>query len=82
MQEAYKPGHKPDKTRTPRSQNLDCQCRCLVPWRMNIGGVLFDAWVSGFAATARAYVQAIERLVGIDASLISVGPGRDQVIRK
>ncbi len=33
-------------------------------------------------ATARAYVQAIERLVGIDAPLISVGPGRDQVIRK
>ena len=31
---------------------------------------------------ARDYVTAIERLTGVPASLISVGPERDQVIRR
>jgi adenylosuccinate synthase len=33
-------------------------------------------------AAARDYVAAIESIVGVDAAVISVGPGRDQVIRK
>jgi adenylosuccinate synthase len=33
-------------------------------------------------ATARAYVEAIEAQVGVPIRLISVGPGRDQVIHK
>ncbi|MEE2886981.1 MAG: adenylosuccinate synthase [Planctomycetota bacterium] len=33
-------------------------------------------------AAARDYVEEIERLIGISSAVVSVGPGRDQVIRK
>jgi adenylosuccinate synthase len=33
-------------------------------------------------AAARRYVERIEELVGVRTSWISVGPGRDQVIRR
>ena len=33
-------------------------------------------------AAARAYVERLEQLVGVPAFLISVGPGREQVIRR
>ena len=33
-------------------------------------------------ATARDYVAAIERHTGLPVGTISVGPGRDQVIRR
>jgi adenylosuccinate synthase len=33
-------------------------------------------------ANARAYVERIEEILGIPTSVVSVGPGRDQVIRK
>ena len=33
-------------------------------------------------AEARSYVERIEALVGVRVSVISVGPGREQVIRR
>ena len=48
----------------------------------------FDADIAAVRAfgdlppAARAYVERIERLVGVPVSMISVGPGRDQVIRR
>ncbi len=35
-----------------------------------------------FPSRARDYVEAIERLAGVPVRTISVGPGREQVVRR
>ena len=48
-------------------------------WRQDISGARdYD----GLPEPARAYVTRIEQLLGIPASCISVGPGREQTIRR
>ena len=48
-------------------------------WRQDISGAQdYD----GLPEPARAYVTRIEQLLGIPASCISVGPGREQTIRR
>ena len=37
---------------------------------------------SDLPASARAYIEAIEARVGVAVSMVSVGPGRDEVIRR
>jgi adenylosuccinate synthase len=53
--------------------------RELPGWHEDITGCRsFDA----LPAACRAYVQCLEQASGIPATLISIGPGRDQIIRR
>jgi adenylosuccinate synthase len=65
--------------------DLEVLARCrpvyetLPGWRTDISDIMA---FQDLPAEARRYVAFLEDLVGIPASIVSVGPGRDQTIRQ
>lgn len=67
----------------PADPSILARCRpvyeALPGWKADITSVRTFA---GLPAKAQAYVSRLEELAGVPATYISVGPGRDQTIRR
>lgn len=63
----------------PTLEAVEVEYETLPGWCSDISGV--RTW-EGLPAAARAYVERVEELAGVEVRWIGVGPGRDAVVTK
>lgn len=63
----------------PSIEAAEVEYETLPGWRCDISGA--RAWAD-LPAAARAYVERVEQLAGVEIRWIGVGPGRDALVTK